>query len=727
MASSKLSLSFRIFKNGQLIREEQLSQGVIKIGKVPSAHLRIDDEACSRMHAIIEVTGSEVSVIDLGSTGGTFVNGQTVNKAKLQSGDTLRVGDSHIELAIGETATAPVVTVVPPPLPVRPAPTPVLATPVLAAPVAPRPAIAPPAPSPHTVMPLMAAASPAMFQAAMADSIEEGGARAIEVAAMLGDSVVSVKHCMDPRGGKVTPATWGLAAGGLACLIASAASFYVAIDTAAMNKEALQYHTQTLHRPARAFRPVLVSPAIDFLGFGGLALGLVGVTTGLARSRRERRSPFYRIGTAPEVEQPIEDAPSDSFPLVAPSGDDFVFNYGAGIEGELIVGGASTPLSELVAQGRARPSLSTAGAIEVPIPAMARIRARAGKTTFLVSAVARPRQQAMPLVANLERRALGIVAASLAAHLGLVWFLDTIPADDSGVNLDLASNEELLLRASLTNQEETPPPPEQDQPGEDTGKAGAGATMALDEGESGKPDSQRADGHLRIENKQAEPQLSRAEAIEAARSAGVLGDTQALSASIHALTGTADFSSGFDAADIYGPLFGAEGEGHGNFGFGRKGFGPGGGCTMEPCGIVGAGAYGTAGNGTKAGDGYGGGGSWGHGRNHTPSVPPPTIGLPTSGGGLDKVIIKRYIKRNVQKIAYCYESELLAHPGIEGEVMVNFLITGSGTVTSSTGGGFDGKVASCVASVIKNIEFPRPTDGGNVQVNYPFTFHAAGH
>ena len=68
MASSRLSLTFRIFKNDQLVREEILAQSVIKVGKVPSAHLRIDDETVSRMHAIVEVTNDEVHIIDLGST-----------------------------------------------------------------------------------------------------------------------------------------------------------------------------------------------------------------------------------------------------------------------------------------------------------------------------------------------------------------------------------------------------------------------------------------------------------------------------------------------------------------------------------------------------------------------------------------------------------------------------------------------------------------------------------
>src|SRR5215213_9560379 len=102
MAGAKAPLTFRIFKGDQLIREERLSLSVIKLGKVPSAHLKLDDETVSRMHAIIEVNGpGDVSIIDLGSTKGTFVNGQKVNKAKLQSGDTIVVGETRIELAIG--------------------------------------------------------------------------------------------------------------------------------------------------------------------------------------------------------------------------------------------------------------------------------------------------------------------------------------------------------------------------------------------------------------------------------------------------------------------------------------------------------------------------------------------------------------------------------------------------------------------------------------------------
>src|SRR5688572_31944203 len=107
MAGARVPITFRLYKGDSFLREEKLTLPVIKVGKVPSSHLRLDDESVSRMHAVIEVTGpSDVSIIDLGSTRGTFVNGQKVNKAKLQSGDTVTLGDTRIEVAIGVEETA---------------------------------------------------------------------------------------------------------------------------------------------------------------------------------------------------------------------------------------------------------------------------------------------------------------------------------------------------------------------------------------------------------------------------------------------------------------------------------------------------------------------------------------------------------------------------------------------------------------------------------------------
>src|SRR4051812_24793978 len=96
MSDAKVPLRFQIFKGDELVREEVLNQDVIKVGKLASSHLRIDDETVSRMHAVIEIAGpDDVSLIDLGSTRGTTVNGERITKTRLQSGDEVTFGDAR--------------------------------------------------------------------------------------------------------------------------------------------------------------------------------------------------------------------------------------------------------------------------------------------------------------------------------------------------------------------------------------------------------------------------------------------------------------------------------------------------------------------------------------------------------------------------------------------------------------------------------------------------------
>src|SRR5690606_38577876 len=148
-------------------------------------------------------------------------------------------------------------------------------------------------------------------------------------------------------------------------------------------------------------RPNTLPWAYDWVMILGVLTAIGGATAGLARMRAERRSPLYRIGTAPGVEFALDSAPSPEFPLVAPHGDDFAFHFGHGMEGEMVVNGQTTTLSELAAQGRTTIS---------PIPSGAKIRVRSGKATFLVSAVPQPRRYVSPLFAALESRVLVYIA-----------------------------------------------------------------------------------------------------------------------------------------------------------------------------------------------------------------------------------------------------------------------------------------------------------------------------
>ncbi|MCX5745331.1 MAG: AgmX/PglI C-terminal domain-containing protein [Proteobacteria bacterium] len=200
----------------------------------------------------------------------------------------------------------------------------------------------------------------------------------------------------------------------------------------------------------------------------------------------------------------------------------------------------------------------------------------------------------------------------------------------------------------------------------------------------------------------ATDQDTRQTAIDHARTAGVLGASGDVFKTVE---GTGDLASGLD------------GELQGGFGYGRAGFGPGGGGAGS--GEIGTGRYGTigAGNGT----GYGVGGGRGGMRGRTALVPTITLETPAVDGSLDRAIIRRYIRRNTQKIQYCYEKQLLVTSTLTGTVTTQFTILPDGTVGASTAAGLDPTVAACIAGVIKEIAFPRPTSGA-VRVSYPFTF-----
>lgn len=768
MAGEKVPLTFRIYKGSQFIREEQLSLSVIKLGKVPSAHLKLDDESVSRMHAIIEVNGpADVSIIDLGSAKGTFVNGQKVNKAKLQTGDTIVVGETRIELAIGgvvvpddeatkvqapfqrdliasSPAASPPPTIppsldsltprvsgasMPPPMIPATIPPPLSAIGPGTIPPALPPRPAPISSPPSTVRPPpglpggnlapygTATASAAGFQQAMAGEADEpGGAQAVEVVAMLGDSVVGVKHCIDPKGGKVSSTTWAMFGLGALALVATVITFWIGVANAAEYKRRYDEQTTKYHVPPGKVRQNILPDVVDWVAFGGLIAALITLTSAVARMRKEQETPWVRIGDAPDVQFAAEGTSLPSFPLVEPHGDDFAFNFDRGMEGEMVVGGQSTSLAELVAQGRT--SIS-------PIPANAKIRVRAGNATFLVSSVRRPRRYGAPTFTVEKPFAYSLSGTSGAAII-LMLILSQFAVEDSSANIDLAAREDTATRTSSSSQEEPAPPPPDDQADGKDESGGTGTAMALDEGKMGKKDSDRAEGQYKMQKNQEDPQLARQQAIEQARTAGILGEAALVQGGAFAsLTGTGDISSGFDDTNIYGGLLGNEaGEMNGGFGFGRSGFGPGGGGTGW--GTIGTGRYGTIGHGAGTGSGYGVGSGRGGMRGRTSAVPTVTISQPDVQGDLDKAIIRRYIKRNIQKISYCYEKQLLAKPSLAGTVQAQFFISPTGSVTSSQGSGLDPEVAGCVADVIRGIEFPKPKGGGGVQVNYPFNFRPAG-
>ena len=111
----------------------------------------------------------------------------------------------------------------------------------------------------------------------------------------------------------------------------------------------------------------------------------------------------------------------------------------------------------------------------------------------------------------------------------------------------------------------------------------------------------------------------------------------------------------------------------------------------------------------------------GIGNAHTRSASTITLGKPTITKGLDIAIVRRYIKRSLDRFSYCYEKELLARPGLRGTVAATFLIAPNGQVSNSIATGLP-VVDHCVADVIGTMEFPKPQGDAAVKVTYPITF-----
>ena len=102
---AKVSLTFALYQNDQMMRRETITQDIIKVGKDPKSHLRVDDELASRMHAVIEVASPEdITLIDLGNEPGTMVNGARINKCRVHAGDQIQIGGTRIILEHAEVA-----------------------------------------------------------------------------------------------------------------------------------------------------------------------------------------------------------------------------------------------------------------------------------------------------------------------------------------------------------------------------------------------------------------------------------------------------------------------------------------------------------------------------------------------------------------------------------------------------------------------------------------------
>lgn len=738
MSSAKVPLRFRIYKGDELIREEVVAESVIKVGKLASSHLRIDEESVSRMHAVIEVNGpDDIQIIDLGSTRGTLVNGEKISRTRLQSNDEIQFGDVRVVFSFADdeathvaappviaamaaqtappaAAPAPVAAAAPPP---RPA----------AAPVAP-PAAAPPssyvrppvsAPPSYAPPPSFASAAPAA-PSPVAAEVEDLGARAVEVQALFRGVVINTRHLSDASGKSTGSQAKAFIGAGAAAVALAIVVFIATVFDVGHEKEQYEAHLAA-GKESKNFVWKTRTPASDVLVFGGTAVGLALLYMGL--KRRGKNSGSYTIGNDANADAPIGAewiAGGSSHALVSASGADFVVNVTPQMTGEVYVDRQVMPLAQFTQQRGSSFSL----------PEGARAKIDAGESTFFVASTPKPRVLDVPFfVWRWSEQIYTVGSIGVLALFLLMIF--SVPPDPKSLSLDLFNSDNrfvnFLIKPPEEKEEEIPEWLKKKGPDEQGGK---GKRHKGEEGKMGKKTSKNKEGlyGLKGPKDNPDPHLAKKLAEENAKNAGILGVIKMNEGSHLASIFGRDTALGNDAENVLGGLIGTQiGEAYGVGGLGLVGTGSGGGGTGE--GTIGLGNLGTIGKGGGGGSGSGygrGAGGLGGRRARSPDVIP---GQAQVRGSLDKEIIRRIIRRHMNEVKYCYEQELTKKPELQGRISVQFTIAATGQVVASVlqqSSMGNARVENCVVQAVRRWEFPKPLGGGIVIVAYPFVFNPAG-
>ncbi len=138
---------------------------------------------------------------------------------------------------------------------------------------------------------------------------------------------------------------------------------------------------------------------------------------------------------------------------------------------------------------------------------------------------------------------------------------------------------------------------------------------------------------------------------------------------------------------------------------------------------TGSGGYGSGSGGT-GGLGKGVGGRGVGGSRAAVVIATQDGALDVGGGGLTSAEINKVIHANIGKFRACYSDLIQVKPGMSGGCLVSFTIGLNGRATKSAPKNCiqDGKFKNCMASRMKQLQFPKPRGGSAVSVNYPFNF-----
>ncbi|MEA3078254.1 MAG: hypothetical protein QOF60_3162 [Actinomycetota bacterium] len=87
---------FVVLRGRRKGRDFRIEKEVSVMGRDGTCDYVIEDESVSRQHARVRLEGGKYVLFDLGSGNGTYLNGEKIQRAELQDGDVVKVGDSLV-------------------------------------------------------------------------------------------------------------------------------------------------------------------------------------------------------------------------------------------------------------------------------------------------------------------------------------------------------------------------------------------------------------------------------------------------------------------------------------------------------------------------------------------------------------------------------------------------------------------------------------------------------
>ena len=86
----------------------ELMDDIVTVGRIQANTIQIEDISVSSHHAQLTQDGSHYRLKDLGSTNGTFVNGEAVTETMLKASDSIRFGQIEgVYVSGGAASTRP--------------------------------------------------------------------------------------------------------------------------------------------------------------------------------------------------------------------------------------------------------------------------------------------------------------------------------------------------------------------------------------------------------------------------------------------------------------------------------------------------------------------------------------------------------------------------------------------------------------------------------------------